>query len=135
MEGWNDPKADILRLVRSWLCDQSNGLWVMIVDNADELSVFSRNSPQRHGGDGLDGSAEPLSDFLPQSPNGLILITSRSQDVAYRLTGSHSCMVAVKPINTDDGLALLQKKLSLDADKNKAIELLQALDYMPLAIT
>ena len=34
-----------------------------------------------------------------------------------------------------DALAFLQKKLSFDADEHNAIKLLQALDYMPLAIT
>jgi hypothetical protein len=38
-------------------------------------------------------------------------------------------------MNEGDALALLQKKLRFDADKYNAIELLQALDYMPLAIT
>jgi hypothetical protein len=41
----------------------------------------------------------------------------------------------VKPMDEGDALALLQKKLSFDADEHNAIELLQALDYMPLAIT
>ena len=34
-----------------------------------------------------------------------------------------------------EALALFQKKLSFDTDKHNAIELLQSLDYMPLAIT
>ena len=38
-------------------------------------------------------------------------------------------------MDKDDALALLQKKLSFDADEHNAIKLLQALDYMPLAIT
>lgn len=39
VEGWDNPKADILRLVRNWLCDELNGRWVMIVDNADDSGV------------------------------------------------------------------------------------------------
>ncbi|XTI88858.1 hypothetical protein V2W45_1238678, partial [Cenococcum geophilum] len=66
---------------------------------------------------------------------GSILITSRSRDVAYRLTGSHPYITEVKPMDEGDALALLQKKLSFDADEHNAIKLLQALDYMPLAIT
>jgi hypothetical protein len=95
MDGWDNPKADVLRLVRSWLCDESNGRWVMVVDNADDSSVFFRNRSQTRGADSLDRLVEPLSDFLPQSPNGSILITSRSRDVAYRLTGSHACIMEV----------------------------------------
>lgn len=36
----NDPKADILRLVYNWLCDERNGRWLMIWDNADDSDVF-----------------------------------------------------------------------------------------------
>ncbi|KAI9765675.1 MAG: hypothetical protein M1840_007233 [Geoglossum simile] len=135
--GWDNPKVDVLRLVRNWLCDESNGRWVMIIDNADDSGVFfpSLNRTQVIGADKLGQAAESLSEFLPQSPNGSILITSRSRDVAYRLTGSHTYIREVKPMDEGDALALFRKKLSFDADKHKAIELLQVLDHMPLAIT
>ncbi|KAL9578730.1 MAG: hypothetical protein Q9203_006987, partial [Teloschistes exilis] len=137
MDGWDNPKADILSLVRSWLCDKSNGRWVMVVDNADDLAVFfpllSRAKAVEVGNPGQ--AAEPLSDFLPQSPNGSILITSRSRDVARRLTGRGDCLVEVKPMDKGEALALLQKKLSFNASEHNAIELLEALDQMPLAIT
>jgi tetratricopeptide (TPR) repeat protein len=134
MDGWDNHKVDILRLVRSWLCDESNGRWVVIVDNADDSSIFY-NRPQHDGADSLDQSVEPLSDFLPQSPNGSILFTSRSRDVARRLTGSDACLLVVQPMDENQALALLHTKFSFDADKHDAIELLQALDCMPLAIT
>ncbi|KAF2464103.1 TPR-like protein [Lindgomyces ingoldianus] len=135
VEGWDNPKADVLRLVRSWMCDGSNRQWVLVVDNADDLGVFFHNRSQTRGADSLDRSVELLSDFLPQSPNGLILITSRSQDVAYRLTGSYASIMKVQPMDWDEALTLLQKKLSPNTDQHNAIKLLQALDYMPLAIT
>ncbi|KAF2175506.1 TPR-like protein [Zopfia rhizophila CBS 207.26] len=137
MDGWDNPKADVLRRVRSWLCDESNGRWVMVVDNADDSDVFfpplHRTQAVRATIPGQAG--EPLLDFLPQSPNGSILVTSRSQDVAHRLTGSHSSIIEVKPMDEDDALALLQKKLSFNVNKGNAVELTHALDYMPLAIT
>ncbi|KAF2193440.1 TPR-like protein [Zopfia rhizophila CBS 207.26] len=135
MNGWNDPKTDILQLVRSWLCDQRNGQWTMIIDNGDDASVFSHNRSQKRGADSVDQSAEPLSDFLPQSPNGSILVTSRGRDVAYRLTGSHASIIEVKAMDENDALALLRKKLNSSIGKDDAVALLQALDYMPLAIT
>jgi tetratricopeptide (TPR) repeat protein len=137
MKGFDDPRADIIRLVYSWLCDESNGRWLMVIDNADDSKVFF---PQFHGTQTANNSdldhteEEPLSDFLPQSSNGSILVTSRNRDVAYRLTGSHTCIREVKPMNEQDALALLSKKTSSSA-QDDAVELLQALDYMPLAIT
>jgi tetratricopeptide (TPR) repeat protein len=141
VDGWDDPKADVLRLVRSWLCGESSGRWTMVVDNADDADVFFSPplSAQAAGAADPSEAAELLSDFLPQSPNGSVLVTSRSRDVAYRLTGSHASIVEVKPMEEDDALALLQKKLRLRADAaidaEKAKELVQALDRMPLAIT
>jgi tetratricopeptide (TPR) repeat protein len=141
MDGWDDPKADVLRLVRSWLCDESNGRWTMVVDNADDASVFFSPplTAQAAGAARPGQAAELLSDFLPQSPNGSVLVTSRSRDVAYRLIGSHPSIFKVGPMEEGDALALLQKKLGLradaDIDVEKARELLQALDRMPLAIT
>jgi hypothetical protein len=53
----------------------------MVVDNADDASVFSHDPSQSRVAGSFDLPAELLSDFLPQSPNGSILVTSRSQDV------------------------------------------------------
>jgi tetratricopeptide (TPR) repeat protein len=141
IDGWDDPKADVLRLVRSWLCDESSGRWTMVVDNADDADVFFSPplSAQAAGAAGPSQAIELLSDFLPQSPNGSILVTSRSRDVAYRLAGSHASIFEVRPMEAGDALALLQKKLRLRADAaidvEKEKELVQALDRMPLAIT
>ena len=55
LSGWEDPKVDILRLVRAWLRDESNGRWIMIVDNADDLNQFTD----------LSGSIEPLFYISP----------------------------------------------------------------------
>ncbi|KAF2813025.1 TPR-like protein [Mytilinidion resinicola] len=135
MDGLDNPKVDVLRLVHNWLCDESNGRWVMIVDNADDSAVFF---PPHHGtqsaGVSSPGQAA-VSDFLPQSLNGSILITSRSRDLAYGLTGNHASIVEVNPMDESDALTLLQKKLSCNVNKDDAVELLHSLDYMPLAIT
>jgi hypothetical protein len=109
MDGWDNPKVDVLRLVRNWLCDESNGRWVMIVDNADDSSVLfpALHRMQTVGVSNLGQAAEPLSDFLPQSPNGSILITSRNRDLAYELMGNHASNIEIKPMDKSDALALL----------------------------
>jgi tetratricopeptide (TPR) repeat protein len=133
MHGWKDLQTDIeiLRLVHAWLCDASNGRWVMVVDNADDLDVFfaSQQSAQ------IVGAAQPLFDFLPQSPNGAILFTSRVRDIACELTGE-DLIVNVGPMGKDEALTLLQKKLGLMANKEEAeaVKLINTLDSMPLAL-
>lgn len=103
----------------------------MIVDNADDPKVFFNRSE----GHGLAQQARSLSDFLPHSQNGFIVITSRSRDVAFRLTGRDSDIIKVEPMDKDHALALLHKKIPGTLDTTDDIELLQTLDYMPLAIT
>ena len=109
----------------------------MILDNADDLSVFFNTSRGRQPSevDGTLPAAEFLSDFLPQSHNGSILVTSRNWDAAFRLTGSHADIIKVEPMDKSRALALLQKKLGSFPDEEDALKLLQSLDYIPLAIT
>ncbi|MCJ1428558.1 hypothetical protein MMC29_006468 [Sticta canariensis] len=38
--GRDDPKANVVRLVYDWLCDEKSGQWLMILDNADDQGVF-----------------------------------------------------------------------------------------------
>ncbi|KAJ4354755.1 hypothetical protein N0V95_003528 [Ascochyta clinopodiicola] len=135
MDGWDDPKVNILRLVRNWLCDESNGQWTMVVDNADDADVFFENTSQSRSAGSSDRPEELLSDYLPQSPNGSILITSRSRAVAQRLTGTYSSIIEVEPMGEDDALLLLKKKLGSSVARDKAVELVRALDFMPLALT
>ena len=130
--GRDDPDSDILQLVYEWLRDERNGAWLMVLDNADDDDVFF----------GLDESNDkaPLSTFVPQSPNGSILITSRNMLAARNLAGPSGHVVQIEPMNEDDSLALLKTRVgSLEADESSwdahAKALVQALEYIPLAIT
>ncbi|KAL8823653.1 MAG: hypothetical protein Q9191_005667 [Dirinaria sp. TL-2023a] len=119
LSGWDDPKADILQLVRAWLCDESNGRWLVIVDNADELNVLSDLS----------------GDILPESSNGSILITSRSREAAFELIGEDENIITIEPMNESYALALFRKKFNDQCDDDDVLKLLRSVDYMPLAIS
>ncbi|KZM21778.1 ADP binding [Ascochyta rabiei] len=136
MDGWNDQDVNYMRLVRTWLCDESNGRWVMVVDNADDAGVFFHDTTQGPATQSSDASwTEPLVNFLPQRSLGSILITSRSCDVAYRLTGAEASIINVGPMNEEDAFALLQNKFSFPVKKKEVTSLISALDSMPLALT
>jgi tetratricopeptide (TPR) repeat protein len=135
MSGWDDPKTNILRLVHSWLCDASNGQWTMVVDNADDADVFFSNTSQSRVPGNSDPPVELVSEFLPQSPNGSILITSRDQQVAWKLVGRKSSIYEVNPMDPDNAIALLEKKLGSDISRDEALCLINALDSMPLALS
>jgi tetratricopeptide (TPR) repeat protein len=123
MDGWDNPRLDTLQLVYDWLCKRENGKWAMVIDNADDDTVF------------FDRTTKAFSEYIPQSENGRILITSRNRDLAYKLTGNHRSIIEVKPMNESDAMSLLGKKLGPDIGRDNAPGLLNALDYMPLAIT
>ncbi|CZR66589.1 related to kinesin light chain [Phialocephala subalpina] len=126
----NKPGANILQLVSRWLHNDSNGRWLMILDNADDPNVFFSQRPENQSA----RATQSLHDFLPQSDNGSILITSRNQDVALKLTGRHHDIIKVEPLDERHAITLLSKKLPDNLDMDGAKELVDALDYMPLAI-
>ncbi|EMT67651.1 Kinesin light chain [Fusarium odoratissimum] len=121
----DEPSMDILALVRDWLQNDESGPWLMILDNADDINLFYPK--------GIDERS--LASFLPKRHNGTILVTSRSLDVAERLTGSHKNIFQVSTMDEAQGLHLITNKLTGEFEHGAAVELLQALDYIPLAIT
>ncbi|KAH7175986.1 putative kinesin [Dactylonectria macrodidyma] len=79
LPGRDDPQRNVLQLVHAWLCDEENGPWMMVLDNADSVEVFF---PRQ----GAHGSRDqPLASFLPKTGRGSIIITSRNTDAAERL--------------------------------------------------
>ena len=131
--GRDNPNIDVLRLVSNWLCDQANGKWMMILDNADDIEVFY---PKRTlARDESSAAAASLAAYLPQSRNGSILITSRSKDAAARLAGGHKKIMEVQTMDAGQSLQLLRNKLEDMPDQEGAAELVRALDFLPLAIT
>ncbi|KAH7122670.1 P-loop containing nucleoside triphosphate hydrolase protein, partial [Dendryphion nanum] len=133
----NQPNVDLLKLVHDWLCNEAIGPWLMIIDNADDLSLFSRQANKSDGGEERvgNGTYAVLLDCIPQSQNGSVLITSRSREAAFVLTGSYSDIISIGPMGQAHALALLRNKVEGNFEENDAISLVNALDYMPLAIS
>ncbi|KAF2715541.1 hypothetical protein K504DRAFT_396977 [Pleomassaria siparia CBS 279.74] len=141
LPGRDGPKADILKLVYAWLSDRRNGQWLMILDNVDDDNVFFAEDDEgertlqasKMNGDGVS-SRMPLEGFLPQTPNGAILITSRNKTAAINLVGLHG-IIAVDPMVEEDALALLKTRVPFDEDEEaEAKALVQVLEHIPLAI-
>lgn len=89
--GWDDNDADIFTSVRDWLRNESNGPWVMILDNVDDPNVLTTRAPSLASSmrsDGLDSSSRPqIREFLTTSLKGSILVTSRNREAAQMITG------------------------------------------------
>ncbi len=131
-----DPKANVFRLVHDWLRDGKNGQWLLILDNVDDPDLLSEagDAGQREQGTNVDGECrQPISAYLPQSQNGSILVTSRSQAVALKLVEEKD-IVVVQPMTPAQALTLFEKKLVSLGQGDDTAELAAALDFMPLAI-
>ncbi|KAF2183993.1 TPR-like protein [Zopfia rhizophila CBS 207.26] len=132
LPGRENPKADILRLVYNWLCDERNGPWLMILDNADDDRLFSSLRAEEHP----TLEPTPLASFLPETLNGRILVTSRDLVTAVNLVGARQNVIRVEPMAEGDALKLLQTRVSIDdSSEGDARALVQALEGIPLAVT
>jgi hypothetical protein len=133
--GRKDPKANVFRLVYDWLCDEKNGQWLLILDNMDdarflyEASSLSQDGP----GSGQRMSRQPLWAYLPQSPNGSIIMTTRNREVALKLVEQRD-IISVQPMDKAHAVTLFKKKLGMQGDSKDIAELAAELEYMPLAI-
>ncbi|KAK1837700.1 Kinesin light chain 5 [Colletotrichum chrysophilum] len=124
----HDPNINVLALVCDWLQREDVSPWLMIVDNADDFEMlFSKNSSE-------NGVRIPTVLYLPKTNNGKILFTSRSWDAAEKLTGNGKTVHQVPTMEQAQALLLLQKKLGHDVDEDAALRLVEALEYIPLAI-
>jgi tetratricopeptide (TPR) repeat protein/nucleoside phosphorylase len=99
--------------VRRWLerCEQS---WLLIFDNADDLSI--------------------IRSYLPRSGNGGVLLTTRAHAV-----GSLATSVEVEVMGLLEGTHLLLRRAqrfehASDEEINQAGDIVVALDHFPLAL-
>jgi tetratricopeptide (TPR) repeat protein len=124
-----------MQLVSRWLADESNGPWLLILDNADEAKMFSPAAAQSS-----QRTETNLLAYIPQAATGSVLVTSRNMGAALKLVGGHNDIIKIKPMEAEEALNLLKAKLS-SAQSNTDLRdpdcksLVAALDNVPLAIT
>lgn len=138
--GWDDDNVDTLELVYEWLCDQEqSGKYLLILDNADDASMFFRMKP-----DGREFSNErefsapvnkTLARYLPNAATGNVLITTRDKRVGERLS-SRERAIEIGFMTPSESVELLRSKvMEEDWDESDAKRLAKELSYLPLAIT
>jgi hypothetical protein len=123
--GADDGTEDAKDLVHRHLSNRKVGKWMLIVDNADDMNVLGKS-------DGAKG----ILDFLPSSESGLTVFTTRDRKTAYALAGNK--IIDVEKLEPTAASDLLKKMLTRDNlvyDQRIINELLDELDYLPLAIT
>ncbi|KAF7560068.1 hypothetical protein G7046_g4085 [Stylonectria norvegica] len=120
----SDPK--LLEKVKTWLTrDGQQQRWLMVVDNADDIGVFEN---QRN-------SVERMSRYIPDSPYGSILFTTRDKQAAVDLTYNRK-LFELKEFGIDDAVQLLRKRMPHDLYEDPDLEVLaEHLGCLPLALS
>jgi len=65
--------------MHDWLCDDRKGDWILILNNVNDASflIETRSTSQNRQRNSTDSEyLRPLVSYLPQCPNGSILITT-----------------------------------------------------------
>ncbi|KAK0622757.1 P-loop containing nucleoside triphosphate hydrolase protein [Immersiella caudata] len=113
--------------VRQYLSSEAAGPWLLVVDNADDMGLLFGSSPERRGG---------IIQYIPASENGLVLLTTRSREVACAFAGND--VVYLHSMDQPEAASLFETSLvekSLLRDEAGCRALLEELTCLPLAIT
>lgn len=132
LPGWDDPKVNKLEMIYDWLSDEPHEPWLLLLDNVDDEGVFFH----AQGSDlSQRVNSTPLIRYIPQKTNGLVLVTSRNRNAAFRLTNSVETIVNVPLMDEESSELVLKRKLPQDQSTDgEILELVKMLDYLPLAI-
>ena len=131
--GYDDPKTDVLPLVKRWLEQKHGGRWLMVIDNADDMQVFFglQMGPTDTGSSGHEGN---IGRYLPECPHGALLVTTRNKQTGSRLIKGKR-PIEVGGMDEVETAQLLRARLDeVDADSSKFSALSSRLEHLPLAL-
>lgn len=121
----DDPK----QALRQYLGSKVTGNWFLIIDNADDIKIMCTSAQSR---DTLG-----ILDYIPESENGRVLFTTRSQEVAVVCAGVN--VIELQEMTKNEAKDLFTRSLirkeHLDKSQDGITDdLLQILTCLPLAI-
>lgn len=131
--GWDDQKTDKLKLVQDWLQEENVTEWLMIIDNADDASMFYGTRP--NDPHSIHKDSKSFARFLPQCSHGRVLITTRDRRLGERLSHRQGS-IQITPLSAANSKDLLRSKISEENwSEDDALKLVEYLSSLPLAIT
>ena len=105
----------------------------MVVDNADDASMYYGTRPSDSHKQPSD--SKPFARFLPQSPYGRVLITTRDRRLGERSSHKQG-IIQITPLSMAKSKDLLRSKISEENwSEDEAMKLVEYLSSLPLAIT
>ncbi|WYZ41486.1 hypothetical protein EsH8_V_000381 [Colletotrichum jinshuiense] len=129
--GRDDPKKDVLSLVKTWLEEKGRGRWLMVIDNADDTQAFF---PSQSTGQAAQ-SQHGIGRYIPECSHGSILITTRNKQTGSRLVRGKS-LIEVGEMSNSEARELLHTILDDDViSSEEASGLSDRLENLPLALS
>lgn len=125
--GRENPNVNIFQLFGNWLQDSGLGSWLLVLDNVDSDELLK--SPEGPNGE----PTPPPIRYLLANPCGTILVTSRNESVSLDIAGPRNT-IELHQMGRSDALRLFEAKLGTCTENEDAIQLLEELEFMPLAI-
>lgn len=113
------------------------GKWILVLDNIDDDELLRKSSAtgtETQANAQSYASTQPPLRYLLESSNGSIIITSRNKGVGLDITGHQRNIIDVQLIDKGEALDLLQKKLDIRTESADTVQLVEELEFMPLAI-
>ncbi|KAL6407229.1 Nephrocystin-3 [Ilyonectria robusta] len=123
--GISTTDEDIKETIRTYLSSGKAGKWLLVLDNADDETIVYQSSDR----------SRRILDFIPQSDDGRLLLTTRSQKVAVKI--ARNKVIKLPPMSFHEARDLLEETLSDTdqlEDQELVTKLLEKLTYLPLAI-
>ncbi|KAJ6095554.1 hypothetical protein N7486_006300 [Penicillium sp. IBT 16267x] len=135
--GREDRNVHIFQLFGNWLQDGNIGEWILVLDNVDDDELLrkplaTRTDAQANAQNHT--STQPPLRYLLEASNGSIIITSRNKAVASEIAGHKKNLIDVQPMNMAEALDLMQHKLDSCVERADLVQLVEELEFMPLAI-
>ncbi|KAJ5808734.1 hypothetical protein N7474_010003 [Penicillium riverlandense] len=115
----------VVETVRRYLSSVAAGMWLLVVDNADDMDMLFGNADVPGG----------LYRYFPTSDNGVTFLTTRSREVAVEFAEMH--IIELQKMNPKEATGLFKKVVKGDLlrDQVATTQLLEELNWLPLAIT
>lgn len=144
--GIADRNNNRLLLLKDWLQRKTDFKWLMILDNADDPTIF-RDAQDL--GESNQNQVD-LSSYIPDCEHGSILITTRDLKVGRRLANGRSPL-QINKMSREEAVMMLKSRLSTRGEASPItpaspvsyqqpvsdidlLRLAKSLDYLPLAM-
>ncbi|KAI0476806.1 hypothetical protein F4859DRAFT_514138 [Xylaria cf. heliscus] len=129
--GYDDPKVDVLSLLKKWLEQKNRGRWLMVIDNADDAQFFCRSAE-------FSGAEDEkyLGRYIPECAHGDVLITTRNKQVGLQLTkGVGKSLLEIGKMDDVECCQLLHASLDNNLIATEELSTLASrLEHLPLAL-